>query len=132
VNGYIGIPYLVNGRDRSGLDCWGLVVLVFREQRGIVLPDWQMDVELAPSLRHIVRMIAAKRVDSARARRAERIEAPEPWAIVISERKSSAYHAGLCVDANYILHASAAGVVCPRAQQFNGLYGDRSYWRWQV
>ena len=35
---YLGLRYLLGGRTRAGLDCWGLVCLVYREQRGIELP----------------------------------------------------------------------------------------------
>jgi cell wall-associated NlpC family hydrolase len=37
---YLGIRYAAHGRTRAGLDCWGLVKLVYAEQRGMVLADF--------------------------------------------------------------------------------------------
>lgn len=36
---YVGLPYRAGGRERDGLDCWGLIRLIYREEKGILLPE---------------------------------------------------------------------------------------------
>lgn len=43
VNGYIGLHYEIGGRDKHGIDCYGLVCLIYKEVLGIDLPDWVTD-----------------------------------------------------------------------------------------
>lgn len=36
---YIGIPYLDKGRDFTGCDCYGLLMLYYKNELGIDIPD---------------------------------------------------------------------------------------------
>ena len=37
---YLGVPFKNMGRSFKGIDCYGLVWLIFKEERGIELPDF--------------------------------------------------------------------------------------------
>jgi len=40
VNAWVGTPFKWDGRDRAGVDCWGLVWRFYFDVLGVSLPDW--------------------------------------------------------------------------------------------
>ena len=40
LNAFVGLPYKDRGRDYSGVDCWGLLWIVYRDALGVELPAY--------------------------------------------------------------------------------------------
>lgn len=55
---YVGLRYVKRGRDRHGIDCWGLVYLWYPEQLGIPVPSYGM--QSADDYRDVARAIEAE------------------------------------------------------------------------
>lgn len=55
-NNYVGLPYLDLGRTRAGVDCWGLVRLIYSDELGIDLPPYDtISPQDGPRMREAVR-----------------------------------------------------------------------------
>lgn len=97
---YIGIPFKPNGRDRNGLDCWGLVCLVYEEVLGTRLPHY-LDVFVdrgISSLLRVARVMAAERLSWAK------VERPEPFDVIMLRHSEYVWHVGLVVANHRMLH----------------------------
>lgn len=40
---YLKIPYLHKGRDSKGVDCFGLLLMFYKNELGVELPDYEED-----------------------------------------------------------------------------------------
>lgn len=101
LNPYIGVPWVAGGRSPAGWDCYGLVKYLYKTHRNIDLPDWAVD---ARDIRQVATIMSDATKDELQAGRAEEIDQPEDWAIVMSVRHRAAHHMGVCFG-DGVIHA---------------------------
>jgi len=93
------IPFRAGGRDRSGLDCWGLVRLVYAEQCGVELPAYSglyADVSDQVAVRAIFETERGEWVE---------VAAPEPLDAIWCRIAGHECHVALSVVPGLMLHA---------------------------
>lgn len=110
LNKYVGLPYREGGRDERGVDCYGLLKLVYAKEYGEELPDWSTDA-ITLSDRH-------KLIDTeVTSGNWHAVEMPSDGVIAVCTRKTS-YHLGLYYQ-GHILHAvKGTGVVFQKLDAF--------------
>lgn len=99
VGKYIGIPYKLNGRDFSGIDCLGLVWLYLRDQ-GIVFPDGD-NLPIDENWQESAESRFIKGLDAI----AERVEAPQKNDVVLIHCLRQTAHIGVMINSQELLHS---------------------------
>lgn len=102
VAAYLEIPFAEKGRTREeGLDCYGLVRLVFAEQRGIDLPSYAEDYATTTDAEEITALCRGEVATSW-------IEVPQAEAqlfdVVIMPIMGEPIHFALVLDPPHFLH----------------------------
>ena len=111
---YLNIPYLADGRGWDGADCWGLVRLVLKEEKGLDLPSYGE--------------ISSEELLQIHKKIKEQVELAEVWENIPRESiqpfdicamtavgKRIVCHVGIMVDNKHLLHVEkvADSVIIP-------------------
>ena len=97
---YIGLPFREHGRERSGLDCWGLVRLVMAEQFGRPLPSFISEYRRTTSAEDIGRLITREAaawmgVEAGREKAGD---------VIVLRMRGVPMHVGLVLGDRHMLH----------------------------
>src|SRR5574342_380884 len=98
---YLNIPFMDRGRDRQGEDCYGLLRLVFQEQRGIVLPSYTEGYATTDDVEEIASLC---RGEIAMRWRSVELKDAALFDAIIFRIKGEPIHIGMIVDGQYFLH----------------------------
>ena len=124
LNAYVGIPYVFGGRDRSGLDCYGLVKLIYQDQYGETLPDWQTDIQNL-SIRDAEFDKAINGSDW------DEHEEPCDGDFVVCRSKRLAHHMGVYFGGGVLHCCDGAGVVYEPLSRFKDKYHKIQFGEWR-
>lgn len=98
---YVGLPVVDHGRDLAGVDCWGLVRLVYGAELDIVLPSYTGAYASTGERAQIARL-ATKTAQSGPWRP---IDAPRLFDVLWFRMGRHACHVSLYAGAGLMLHA---------------------------
>lgn len=100
VSRYVGIPFLDQGRDAYGCDCWGLVRLIYKNELNIDLPAYGeiSAVDLAKVARNIT--------EGYNGETWEAVDVPQPLDVVVMRFHGSKHigHVGVMVNDTDLIH----------------------------
>jgi sulfur carrier protein ThiS len=94
---YIGLPYAEKGRDVSGVDCWGLVRLIYKNELQIDLPSFSVEYTQTDTAR-IEELIAQYKEGWQEA------QEPAVGSIVLFRVFGNESHVGVVVSPTHFIH----------------------------
>jgi len=110
---YVGIPFEWNRCDFSGVSCWGLVVLVYKEEYGISLPDNSNFVSMVKEGIETPTDVYKKGMVPVSLDEAKEGNLLHLWTLL--NNKQAPLHVGIVVDKKRVLHCQrSTGVVIER------------------
>jgi cell wall-associated NlpC family hydrolase len=97
---YVGLPFVDGGRNRAGVDCWGLVRLVLAEQAGVDVPTYG---EI--SAHDLARVTGTIRAAIAGDQTWRQVEHPGVFDVAVM--RGNPLHVGIMIDTRRVLHVES-------------------------
>lgn len=101
---FIGLPYADKGRDRTGVDCWGFIRLVYADVAGITLPDYG-DAYTRPGDHASV----ADAVDAGLKHNWQRVDRPQALDLLILRIAGRPWHCAVMTTRDTFAHCPPPG-----------------------
>ena len=129
INDYIGVPYVLNGRKPDGFDCYGLVLLYFRDVHGIDLPDWTSnDGSLIAAVRVLTETVGREAAEG----NGHEVDTWEKANIVTVGKGHLLSHIGVVVQGGVLhCHREMGTVYQPVSDFLRTNPGKVRWWLWQ-
>ncbi len=97
---YIGIPFVdTDTGGRNGTNCWGIVRLVYKEQKNMILPGYDDRYDGIDDLEGLDRVVNETIAESWR-----RVTKPEPFDAIITRWNGAMSHIGVVIDRRFFIH----------------------------
>ena len=126
---YVGVPFEDHGRAFTGCDCWGLVLLVYKNEFGIDLPSFDDDYTDAFSCTEISATICQQ---EQLADVWTKVELPQVGDIVICIVQTLPWHLGVYVGGKRMLHTEKkTDAVIERLDSISWRNRIRGYYRYE-
>ena len=124
-----GVPYKPFGRDYDGIDCWGVIVLAYRDVLGIELPRYERDYSSPEEWAEVMGVIERGRDAGPWVK----VERPAPMDVVLLKLNGFVCHVGLAIGGGWMLHCLAPLGTCSErlngvrwSKRLHGFYRHRS------
>lgn len=105
---YIGLPYKELGRDREGVDCYGVPYLVLRDEFGEQIPSYATDYSDSFDKEEVAALVSGEIIS-----RWVMQKTPEIGDVILFRIFGRPCHVGVVVGDGYFIHAwnQATGVI---------------------
>jgi len=98
VSEYSSIPFREKGRDINGVDCWGIVYLIYRDRLGVELPVYTDQYKNTEDEKELSALINNEKLSWVE------VEEPEMFDVLVLRLKGRPMHVGLYIGNGRFIH----------------------------